>query len=75
MSRDQNAGRSHNTKTDNTSFESGKQFEYLGTALANQSSFQEDIKIRRNSDKACCHSVQEIMSSGALFKNLKIKIY
>jgi len=31
MSRDQNAGRSHNIKTDNTSFEWVEEFKYLGT--------------------------------------------
>ena len=41
MSRDQNAGRSHNIKTDNSSFVSVEQFKYLGTALRNQNSIQE----------------------------------
>jgi len=31
MSRDQSAGRSHNMKTDNSSFEMVKEFKYLGT--------------------------------------------
>ena len=31
MSRDQNAGRSHNIKMDNSSFESVEEFECLGT--------------------------------------------
>jgi hypothetical protein len=31
MSRDQNAGRSHNTNTDNSPFESVEEFRYLGT--------------------------------------------
>ena len=30
ISRDQNAGRSHNMKTDNSSFEREEQFKYLG---------------------------------------------
>jgi len=33
MSRDQNAGRSHNIETDNSSFERVEQFKYVGTAL------------------------------------------
>jgi len=41
MSRDQNAGRSHNIKTDNRSFERAKEFQYLGTTLTNQHSVQE----------------------------------
>jgi len=35
MSRDQNAGRSRNIKSDNSSFEKLEQFKYLGTTLTN----------------------------------------
>jgi hypothetical protein len=38
MSRDQNAGRSHNMRTDNSSFERA------GTTSTNQNSMQEEIK-------------------------------
>ena len=38
MSRDQNAGRSHNMKIDNTSFETVEEFKYLGTTLTYQNS-------------------------------------
>jgi hypothetical protein len=38
MSRDQNAGRSHNIKIDNSSSERLEQFRYLGTTLTNQNS-------------------------------------
>ena len=44
MSRDQNAGRSHNIKSDNTSFEKMEEFKYLGTTLTYQNSIQEEIK-------------------------------
>ena len=40
MSRDQNAGRSHNIKTDNISFERVEEFIYLGTNLTDQNSIQ-----------------------------------
>ena len=33
MSRDQNAGRSHSIKTDNSSFKRVEEFKYLGTTL------------------------------------------
>ena len=36
MSRDQNAGGSHNIKSDNSSFERVEQFKYLGTILTHQ---------------------------------------
>jgi len=74
MSRDQNAGRSHNMKTDNRSFEMEEQFKYLRTTLANQNSIQEEINSRRKSGNACYHSVQNRLSSRSLSKNLKIKI-
>jgi len=41
MSRDQNTGRSHSTKIDNSSFERVEQFRHLGTTLTNQNSIQE----------------------------------
>ena len=75
MSRDQNAGRSHSMKTDNSSIERVEQFKYLGTTLTNQNSIQEEIKSRLKSGNACCHSVQHLLSSSLLCKNLKIKKY
>ena len=45
-SRDQNAGRSHNMKIDNSSIERVEQFTYLGSTLTNQNSIQEEIKSR-----------------------------
>jgi len=46
VSRDQNAGRSHNMKIDNRSFEMVEEFKYLGKTLINQISIQEEIKSR-----------------------------
>jgi len=75
MSRDQNAGQSHSMKTDNSSFERVEELEYFGTNLTNQNSIQEEIKRRLKSGNACYHSVQNLLSSSFLSKNLKIKIY
>jgi hypothetical protein len=36
---------------------------------------QEEIKKRLNSDNACYHSVQNLLSSRPLSKNVKIRIY
>jgi len=47
----------------------------LGTTLTNQNSIQEEIKSRLKSGNACYHSVQNLLSSSLLSKNLKIKIY
>ena len=44
MSRDKNAGRSHNIKVDNSSFESVEDLKYLGTTLTDQNFIQEEIK-------------------------------
>jgi len=75
MSRDQNAGWSHNIKTDNSSFETVEQFTHLGTVLTRQNSTQEEIKSRLKSGNACYYSVQYRLSSSLLSKNIKIKIY
>ena len=75
MSRDQNAGRIHNLKIDNSSFERVEEFKYLGTTLTNQNSIQEEIKSRLKLGNACFHSVQNLLSCSLLSKNLKIKIY
>ena len=58
MSRDQNAGRSHNTKSDNSSFQRVEEVRYLGTALTNQNSIQEKINSRYKSG----NSVQNLLS-------------
>ena len=46
MSREQNTGRSFNTKIDNSSFERVEEFKYLGTTLTYQNSIQEEIESR-----------------------------
>jgi len=75
MSRDQNAGRSHNIKIDNIAFEMVEEFKYLGTNLTNQNSVQKEIKSGLNSGNACYHSMQNLLSSSLLPKYLKIEIY
>jgi len=75
MSRDQNAGRGHSLKIDNSSFEGMVEFKYLGTTLTSQNSLQEEIKSRLKSGIACYHSVQNLLSSSLLSRNEKMKIY
>ena len=48
---------------------------YLRTASTNQNSIAEEIKCRLRSGNACYHSVQNLLSSRLLSKNLIIKIY
>ena len=75
MSRYRNAGRSHSIQTDNSPFENVENFKYLETNLTNQNSIQEEIKSRLKAGNACYHSVQDLVFSSLLQKNLKIKIY
>ena len=56
--RDENAGRSHSTKNDNSVFEREEELKYLGTTLTNQNSIQEKNKRRLKSCNVCCHSVK-----------------
>jgi hypothetical protein len=44
MARDQNAGRNHNMKIDNSSIERVEEFKYLETTVTNQNSIKEEIK-------------------------------
>jgi hypothetical protein len=55
MSRDQNAGRSHSVKIDNSSIERVEEFkyDYLGKTFIDQNSIQEEIKGRLNVGNAC----------------------
>ena len=52
-----------------------KRWKSLRTTLTNQNSIQEEIKSKLKLGNACYHSVQTLLSSSLLSKNLKIKIY
>jgi len=69
MSLDQNARRIHSVRIDNSTFERVEEFKYLGTTLTNHNSIADDIKSRLRSGSACCHSVQNLLSSRLLSKN------
>jgi hypothetical protein len=43
--------------------------------VTNQNLIQEEIKRRLNSGNACYHSVQNLLSSRLLSKNVKVRIY
>jgi len=75
ISRDQNAGRNHIVRINNSTFEGVEEFKYLGTTLQHQNSIPEEIKSRMRLGNACYHSVQNLLSSRLLSKNLKIKVY
>jgi hypothetical protein len=65
----------YSVKIDNSSIERVEEFKYLGTKITHQNSIQEEIKSRLKLGNACYHSVQNLLSSRLLSKNLKIKIY
>ena len=75
MSRNQNTERSYSIKIDNSSFEKAEELKYLGTTVTKQSSIQEEIKSRLESGNACYHSMQNLLSSIVLSKNIKIEVY
>jgi hypothetical protein len=75
LSRHHNAGQSHDIKIANKCFENVAKFRYLGTTITNQNLIQEGIKRRLNLGSACYHSVQNLLSSCLLCKNIKIRIY
>jgi hypothetical protein len=68
-------GQKHDIKIANRSFEGVTKFKYLGTMLTDQNCIQEEIKSRLNSGNACYHSVQSLLSSHLLSRNVKVKIY
>jgi hypothetical protein len=51
------------------------QFRYLGTTISNETLIQEESKRRLNSGNAYYHSVQKLLSSRLLSKNIKIRLY
>jgi len=69
MSRDQNAGRIHSVRIDNSTFDRVEEFKYLGITLINQNCIAEEIKSRLKSGNACYYSVQNLLSSRFLSKN------
>ena len=75
MSRDQNAGRSHNIKTDNSSREKVEEFKYLGETLSDQNFIQEEIKSRVKSGNNCYPSVQKSFVFQFTIKNGTIKVH
>ena len=62
-------------KTDNCSFERVEEFKYLVTISTNQNYVPEEIKSKLKSGNAYYLSVQNLLSSNLLSKNLKIEVY
>jgi hypothetical protein len=75
MSRHPNSGQNQNIGIANESLENVAKFKYLGMTLTNQNDIRDEIKSRLNSGNACYHSVQNLLSSRLISKNLKIKVH
>ena len=75
VSRNENEGRSHSIKIYNSSFERVEEFKYLKKIVKNQNSIQDETKSRLKSGNACYHSVQNLLSSSLLTKNVGLKVY
>ncbi|KAJ4428760.1 hypothetical protein ANN_25753 [Periplaneta americana] len=75
MSRDQNIVRNGNIKIGDLSFEEVEKFKYLGATVTNMNDTREEIKRRINMGNACYYSVEKLLSSSLLSKNLKVRIY
>ncbi|KAJ4447973.1 hypothetical protein ANN_09983 [Periplaneta americana] len=75
MSRDQNIVRNRNIKTGDLSFEEVKKFKYLGEIVTDIINTREEIKRRINVGNLCYYSVEKLLSSSLLSKDLKVRIY
>jgi hypothetical protein len=73
MSRHSNSGQNQNIRIANESFEDVATFKYLGRTLTNQNDIHDEIKSRLNSGNVCCYSVQNLLSSRLISKNLRLK--
>jgi hypothetical protein len=73
LSRHQNVGQNRDIKIANRSFENVSQFKYvyLGMIVTNQYLIHEEIKRRMNCGNVCYDSIQNLLFSCLLSRNLK----
>jgi hypothetical protein len=71
----QNEGQNWDMKIASRSLENVAQFKYLGTRVTRQNLIQGEMKRRLHFGNACYHSVQNLLSSRLLSKNVEIGTY
>jgi hypothetical protein len=71
----QNTDKNRDIKIENRFLKNVAQFRYLRMTVRNQNLIQEEIKSRLNSSNACYRSVQNLLSSSLMSKNVTISIY
>ena len=74
-SRQQNLVQNQNIVIENISFEKVEKFNYLGVTVTNTNDIREEIKCRINMGNACYYSLEKMLSSRLLPKELKVKTY
>jgi hypothetical protein len=67
MSHCKKAAQKHSIKIANRPFEGVAKFKHLGTTLTDQNC------MNKNSGNACYHSVESLLSSRVLSRNVKVK--
>ncbi|KAJ4426471.1 hypothetical protein ANN_27285 [Periplaneta americana] len=75
MSRVQNIVRNGTIKVGDLSFEEVEKFKRLGATVTDINDTREEIKRRINMGNACYYSVEKLLSSSLLSKNLEVRIY
>jgi hypothetical protein len=68
-------GQRHSIQIADGSFEDMEKLRYLGTTLTEQNCMHEEIKNKLNSRNACYYSIQTLLSSRLLSRNVTVKIY
>jgi hypothetical protein len=75
LSHHQNAGENHDIRIANRHLDNVALFKYLEMTVTNQNLIQGEIKRGLNSSNACYHSIQNLLSSRLLYRNINIRIY
>ncbi|KAJ4431805.1 hypothetical protein ANN_20410 [Periplaneta americana] len=71
----ENIVRNGTIKVGDLSLEEVEKFKYLGATVTNINDTREEIKRRINMGNACYYTLEKLLSSSLLSKNLKVRIY